>query len=94
MAGRDWRTSSSTRTSPPQVNDVWIMDADGTGKRKLTTHDITGAPPGWTPDDAALLGYDATQTQVYIVAVDGSRPEVAIPANGNDANGSWQRLAP
>ena len=83
------------RASVPQVNDVWVMNADGTGKRKLPAHDVTGAPLAWSPDDQKLLGYEAGLAHVLVISVDDSVPQLAIPAPGNNyGNGSFQRLAP
>jgi hypothetical protein len=70
------------------------MNANGTGKTKLATHNVTGAPVTWSPDDRTLLAYDADLTAVDMIAVDGSAPQRAIPAQGNYGNGSFQRLAP
>jgi Tol biopolymer transport system component len=83
-----------TDAGTPQINDVWVMNANGTGKTKLATHNVTGAPVTWSPDDRTLLAYDADLTAVDMIAVDGSAPQRAIPAQGNYGNGSFQRLAP
>jgi TolB protein len=88
------RLASGQPVPQPQVNEVWVMDADGGNKRELPTHDVTGAPTTWSPDDRDLLAYDAQLTDVFVIAVDGSHPQIAIPAAGlNYADGSFQRLA-
>jgi len=43
--------------------DIWIMDADGSGQRALTTHPADDENPDWSPDGELTghepLGYPA-----------------------------------
>ena len=61
---------------------------------KLETHDVTGAPPTWSPDDKDIFAHAADLTQVFVISVDGTHPQLSIPTPGkNYANGTFQRLA-
>ncbi len=78
----------------PQVN-AWVMNADGSGRRKLFATDITGTPMMWSPDDKDLLAYSGDGLHVAVISVDDSHPQRSVAAPGDIyAAGSFQRLAP
>ncbi|WP_435157145.1 prolyl oligopeptidase family serine peptidase [Haladaptatus sp. DFWS20] len=65
----------SNRTERPDdsgVMDVYTIDPDGTGLRRVTDSDLTASAPRWSPDGArlAFIGSDAVNwhipTQVYV----------------------------
>jgi dipeptidyl aminopeptidase/acylaminoacyl peptidase len=56
--------------------DLYVMNADGTGLRRLTAHPGPAASPAWSPDGRmiAYLGQEdpaARNTCVYVVPADG-----------------------
>jgi TolB protein len=56
--------------------DLWLMDADGSSKRRLTSIGGFHSSPRWSPDGSQLTF--AANHQLYIVNADGSsglRPE-------------------
>lgn len=79
------------------LDDVFVMNADGSNRRKLTNAAVTGNDLFWSPDDRYLVGFDSnglSSSTMYVIPVDGTTPPVAIPAANNSLSGTWQRLAP
>jgi hypothetical protein len=56
--------------------DLYVMDADGSGIRRLTTEPGTDGEPAWTPDGASL---------VFTSARGGAPQLYVIPADNGDA---------
>jgi len=76
------------------IDDVHVMNADGTNDRLLTTANVTGADLYWSPDDHFLIGFDSNGTSsanAVVIPVDGTTPATLIPAPSNSLTGSWQR---
>ena len=72
------------------VNDLYSVDADGSGLRRLTSDAALEFDPTWSPDGAAIAyrhqtGDDGT-TDIYTMAADGSNPH---NLSGGDATGDW-----
>ena len=55
-------------------SDVWVMAADGTGARKLTTDPALDLSPSWSPDGKriAFVSDRAGTPQLYLMNADGS----------------------
>jgi TolB protein len=58
-------------------SDVWLMNADGTGPRRLTSHPALDLSPAWSPDGArlAFVSDRAGTPQLYVMGADGSDPK-------------------
>lgn len=54
--------------------DVWVMAADGSGRRQLTFDRATDTTPSWTPDGLGLLFVSdrAGSADVWRIGLDGS----------------------
>jgi Tol biopolymer transport system component len=52
----------------PSVNELRIVNADGTGGRRLTTE---GFGPVWSPDGKYLI-FSRSQARMYLIRADGS----------------------
>jgi dipeptidyl aminopeptidase/acylaminoacyl peptidase len=76
------------------IDQVHVVNADGTNNQIIPNVDVTGSPLFWSPDDRYLFGYDAAGANVVVITVDGSQPPMKIPAAGNTLTGNWQRRAP
>jgi TolB protein len=56
--------------------DVWVMNADGSGARKLTKDPALDLSPAWSPDGKriAFVSDRAGTPQIYLMTADGSDP--------------------
>jgi len=63
--------------------DLWMVGSDGTGLRRLTTHDASVSQPRWTPDGRALLFLSSRSgsSQVWRIPIEGgeSQPVTQLP---------------
>lgn len=51
--------TSSTGFSPPQQTELYVIQPDGTGLRRLTDSDASVGSAAWSPDSARLAFYEA-----------------------------------
>ena len=61
---------------------IWVMNADGTGKRQLTNTPALDAEPTWSPDGSSIAfrRTDATGSDIMIVPAAGGEPaRIAMP---------------
>lgn len=95
VAGCDWNMSAEAEPSRGQIaftvndggwNEVWLMEADGSERRRLTEtepprNDAAGSmSPAWSPDGtqiafAAQIGTteeDQRRTEIYVMRADGT----------------------
>jgi hypothetical protein len=67
--------------------DLYLMDADGTGLRRLTTGPGTEGEPVWTPDGSRLV-YTVTPKkgtpQLYVLRPDGRPPQALTTEPGGN----------
>lgn len=60
---------------PPNTNEIYVMNADGSGKTKLTDNDVQDSQPAWSADGskiAFLSGGPDNYYEVYVMNADGS----------------------
>ena len=57
--------------------DLWLVGADGTGLRRLTSHSEGDVNPRWAPDDKAIwfLSTRSGSSQVWRIRIDGGEAE-------------------
>jgi TolB protein len=57
-------------------SDVWLMNADGTGAKRLTREPALDLSPSWSPDGArlAFVSDRSGTPQIYLMGADGSSP--------------------
>jgi Tol biopolymer transport system component len=69
--------------------DVYVMNADGTGTRRLTRASADEGHPTWSPDGERIAFSRGTSGDLYVVRADGSgvRPLANGPAD--DAQPAW-----
>ena len=77
--------------------DIWLMKADGSGKRRLTERDETyDYFPSWSPDGRFVVFNSSTQHdhsgdwQLWIVEVATGRAELLLDTPGNDVFPDWK----
>jgi len=59
------------------VNDLWLVNVDGSGSRRLTTHPSGSHHPRWAPDGRSLFFLSARSetSQVWRLPLDGGEAE-------------------
>ena len=59
------------------TSNLWLVGADGTGLRRLTTHEAGSTNPRWAPDGKTIwfLSSRSGSTQAWRIAVDGGEAE-------------------
>jgi dipeptidyl aminopeptidase/acylaminoacyl peptidase len=64
---------------------VWVMKADGTGRRELGVVDNRQGPPEWAPDGTALLFtvQERGHVRLYRAPVGGGKPEPVVSERGS-----------
>ncbi len=71
---------------------IWVMNADGTGLRRVTTSPTVDIQPTWSPDGRRLAfarvvpGYN---TEVFVVGVDGKGLRRLTSNRGVDDEPDW-----
>jgi len=90
---------------PGLPRDVWVMNADGTGQKKL----VSGDDPAWAPDGSTILlpacfrqgalaplspcgGQAGDTIAVAAIAPDGTNYRLLFVTNGTFARASWQPI--
>lgn len=68
----------------PRLSEIYVMDADGTNRRRLTTNDDADASPSWSPDGERIAftrivdqGTDGARSGIFVLDADDGR-EVQI----------------
>ncbi|MDP1571952.1 MAG: S9 family peptidase [Vicinamibacterales bacterium] len=85
---RDLTSSETTM----EDTHVWLIGADGSGRRELGTLDNRQGNPGWTRDGRAVLAtvQERGSVRLYQFDLDGAAPRVLVPAADERGRvGSW-----
>lgn len=83
--------------------DIYVMDADGTSVRRLTSEAGEDSQPAWSPDgariafvhgdDPSFAGMISAKScdppDIYVTDADGVRPRVALTAEGDNTDPAW-----
>jgi len=72
------------RETTMEDTHVWVMKADGSGRRELGTIDNRQGPPQWAPDGSAVYFtvQERGQVRLYRVPVSGGKPEAVVAGRG------------
>ncbi len=75
-------------TQPSRNPEIWLMDSDGSGPKKLTDH---GIDPSWSPDgrQIAFASHRDGIFQIYVMNADGSSVRRLTKHNAEDSNPVW-----
>ena len=97
--GPSWSPSGkqivfSARLPKPAKSDIFIMNADGTGVRQLTTDAANDSSPAWSPNGkqiAFISDRDGNEhdLQVYIMRADGSEQRRLVKSATHDYDPQW-----
>lgn len=89
---RDLTSSETTM----EDTHVWVIGADGSGRREIGRLDNRQGPPQWAADGAAVLAtvQERGSVRLYRFPLDGAAPSVVVPAAAEPGRvGAWA-LAP
>ena len=67
-----------TLAEDPRLSEIYVMDADGTDRRRLTTNDDADGTPSWSPDGKRIAltrivdqGTEGARSGIYVMDADG-----------------------
>jgi TolB protein len=74
----------------PHAEDVYVINADGTGLRQVTSDPASEFDPSWAPD-GGFIAYrhqttDDSSTDIYVIAIGGTG---ARNVSGDDGTPDW-----
>jgi Tol biopolymer transport system component len=87
----DGRRLALTRSGATS-EDLWVMNADGTGGVQITHLDGSSGSPSWSPDGTRIAFVHANDGNdgIQIVAADGTGTPMRIPGTGDgDTQPAW-----
>jgi class 3 adenylate cyclase len=83
-----------TRRDSQNVSHVWVMSADGTDLRQLSTPSVGGANPTWSPDGKTIVfaGTRPGNHELFAVAVNkpGDLVRLTRTTNGDERDPDWE----
>jgi TolB protein len=75
----------------PSMTDIYVMNADGSGKRKLTHNARGNNEPAWSPD-GRKIAFRSTRNgnrEIYVMNADGSGKRNLTRNPAQDSRPSW-----
>ena len=95
-SSRDTAVATSTGASPGPTylaSELYVMEADGTGVRRLTRHESWDGAPAWTPDGQGVFFYSQRdgESRIYRTAVDGPADHEPDGPAGHGLDGAADR---
>lgn len=69
--------------------DVYVMNADGSGTRRLTSAPGDEGHPTWSPDGERIVFSRGTSGDLYVMNADGSGEKALVKGPADDAQPAW-----
>jgi Tol biopolymer transport system component len=88
----DWCSDrGGTRPCAGSHSDIYVMNADGSGTRKLTHNARQNAEPAWSPDGRriAFVSRRDGNAEIYVMNADGSGKRNLTRNPAKDVRPSW-----
>jgi TolB protein len=78
------------------AHDIFVMNADGTNRRRLTTHPDSDTTPTWSPsgNEIAFTSDRTGRPQIYIINADGTGTARRLPIPDAEADRATWAPAP
>jgi hypothetical protein len=72
-------------------NEIYVMNADGSGQTRLTNQPELDGQPRWSPDGSriAFLSLRDGNSEIYLMNADGSDPVNLTNSPANEDNPAW-----
>ncbi len=67
--------------------EIWAINADGTGERRVTNNSTTDADPAWSPDGAKII-FGKSGSGIAVINLDGTN-ETNLTTGANDGKPAW-----
>jgi TolB protein len=69
--------------------DVYVMEADGSETRRLTTTSADEGDPTWSPDGRRIVFARGTSGDLYVVNADGTEARPLVVGAASDTQPAW-----
>jgi Tol biopolymer transport system component len=86
-----WSPDQKHILSQDEKGDLYVADADGSGRRPIADHSFFPAPAPWSPDGKSLLLIKTTKagSELYVAGLDGRPPRLLTDNASFLASPSW-----
>lgn len=85
------RATLAATDGSPTGDNIWIMQANGTGQKRLTNTSSMDLHPNWSPDGSRLTfsSNRAGNQEIYTIKIDGSGLARLTSHGADDVNPNW-----
>ena len=72
-------------------DEIYVMNADGSGRTNVTNNSAGDSPPAWSPDGGriAFRSHDGSDWEIYVMDADGSGQTALTSNSVDDYDPAW-----